>query len=419
MKSTNSKYSRCENFCKHFCNWITQLGLLISICILIAFIISNKRVPEALIIITTIFYAFYIITCFSSTTFRYFLNKHQAESIHNHMEKLYYTPPRLIFRAESYHYETVYRSETDSEGNTVTSTSTEKRVTHIDTEELKFCSWRDISGLFLLDSEKFLQKGNEKKVYLKLELTCDLDFADDLTKYDYEFQKEQFKMKNVYKDDHMDFSENLSIDSFTRYNLVKISDEKPICLNICVFLIFTFIIPFMQFYKIYVNSLCINQEYRLKKLVSSRYNLNNFHDEELNKRFSNNIPKIHIHGEETIFDNQPHNYNKVYDLPTEEEIQESKKFSSSKYGSRFTIGLKAEQNNAKNKEILNKNDFEQQNNFGLGLSGRRSNLELFAPYSKNNDNINREQLMNIDVDPLITVKSDKKKDDLEKRLLNH
>jgi len=263
------------------------------------------------------------------------------------MEDLFYNPPVLRFHVECYHYETIHYTERDSKGNTHHRSRTEKRITHREYENFRFCSWRDVSGVFLVDSEKFLTKENEKKVYIKLELDLEFDFADDISRYDYEIQKSQFKMRNIYRDVHMDFSEVIDLSGFTKYNLVKISDQKPACLNCCVYLIFTFFIPVIELYKIFINSMCIQQDYIIKKVLSTRYDLN-VPSEDFNAKFKNEIPKLIIYGEETNFNNAPSDYNQVYDLPTVEELTESKKYTSSKVGSKF---------NKKNVTTVNKDDF--------------------------------------------------------------
>jgi len=265
------------------------------------------------------------------------------------MQNLYYTCPSLTFHIECYHWVVHHYTDRDSKGNIRYKTRTEKRVTHRESQEFRFSSWRDISGCFLLDSEKFLRNENESKVYIKLELDLDFQFADDITKYDYEMQKECFKMKNIYRDVHMDFTENVDLKGFTQYNLVKIGGNKtPACMNCGLFLFFTFIFPVIELYKMYINSFCIDQDYTIKKVVSTRYNLNDNNNNN-NQIYQNDVPKIVIYGQETNYNEASNEFNKVYDLPTEDELIESKKYTSSKIGSKF---------NKKNIVTFNKNDFQ-------------------------------------------------------------
>lgn len=358
------KSTSCEKGCRHFFNWFSQLGVIAGLIFLIITTVSGHEAVAASIPVFCVFYILYIIMCFCSPTFYYLRNKHKADSIHQHMQRLYYNHPVITFYAVCYHYRTIHYTERDSKGNIVHRTRTEKVVTHTDNENFRYSSWRDVSGCFLLDSEKFLQKENHQKIYIKLELDFNVDNADDMTRYDYENQKHLFKMRNVWRDVHMDFSESADIDGFTRYNLVKINENTPACFNWCLFLIFTFFIPVIEIYKIYINSFCVSQEYTIKKIVSTRYNLNSISDEDLNKKYANDIPKIVIYGQEVCYDDNPSEFNKVYDLPTEDELQESKKYTSSKAGSKFSANMKKES------QTLNKADFENQ---GANLNNYNSN----------------------------------------------
>jgi len=353
------KKDNCSSCCRHFCNWFAQISVIATLVLLIISLATNDDGMFGGSLGSFIFcYILYIIISFCSPTFRYLINKHKADSIHQHMKNLYYTAPTLTFHAECYHYNTYYYTERDSNGNTHTRSRTEKVVTHREYENFRFCSWRDVSGLFLLDSEKFLQEENSKKVYIKLALDLEFDFADNISRYDYEMQKSQFKFRNIYRDVHMDFSESLDVPGFTPYNMVRISDYRPACLNCCVYLIFTFLIPLGEFYKMYVNSFCIQQDYTIRKTVSTRFNIN-ANEEEFMRRYENNTPRIIIYGQETSFNEAPTDFNKVYDLPTQEELEESTKYSSSKIGSSF---------NKKSSETLNKNDFQNISNTNINYN---------------------------------------------------
>jgi len=375
----SKKSTNCESKCRHFFNWFTQLGVISTlIFLIIALSTNNDDLFGGALGSFIFFYIIYIIMCFCSPSFRYLINKHKADSIHKHMQNLYYTAPSLTFHVVCYHYEVHHYTERDSKGNIHHRTRTERVVTHSESENFRFCSWRDISGCFLLDSEKFLRNENREKVYIKLELDLDFQFADDITRYDYEMQKQNFKMRNIYRDVHMDFSENVDLTGFTQYNLVKINNQSPACMNCGLYLIFTFIIPVIEFYKIYVNSFCISQDYTIKKVVSTRYNLydNNFNNN--NNVYQNEIPKIIIYGQETNYNEAPTDYTKVYDLPTEEELTESKKYTSSKIGSKF---------NKNNVVTFNKDDV-QNNNSNNNFHNFSTNLNV-----DNGQNLNSESMM--------------------------
>ena len=57
------------------------------------------------------------------------------------------------------------------------------------------------------------------------------------------------------------------------YDLVKIDAEDPKSVNFGLFFVFT-IITFVEFYKLYINSFCVYQKFKIRKIVSTRYDLN-------------------------------------------------------------------------------------------------------------------------------------------------
>ena len=70
----------------------------------------------------------------------------------------------------------------------------------------------------------------------------------------------------------MDFNESRTIPGFNEYELVQIRDVEPSCVGPCYFVLFTFLMG-AQFYKSYVDKFCIVQNYKIRKIISTRYNL--------------------------------------------------------------------------------------------------------------------------------------------------
>jgi len=295
------------------------------------------------------------------------------------METLFYRRPEYHFYCNCYHYETYHYTTTDSEGNTHHHTRTDKVYTFRDHELFNFCSWRDTSGLFLLNTEENLR--NKKKSYIKLELDLEFEFADDVTKWDFNRQKENMINRNKYRDTHMEFSQNIKLPGMDTYNFIKIGDKEPACLNCGAFLFFTFIIPVMELYKMYVESCSINQDYTIKKVVSSRYNLNT---EEARQRFDPVMPKIVIYDNETNYNNCPQEFNKVYDMPSAEELEESEKFSSSNKGSSFMRMQKENPVTTFNKDDGNQNN-QNKNNYPAFDGNANTNFNSYANSNNGND----------------------------------
>ena len=156
----------CRSVCYKIWCWFIMLLLWLSILlIIIAF--TYRTVERGFAIILILFSYFgYIITNSSSSTCKYLFNKHKTESIHELMKRNFSSPPKLIFHVECYHYETRTTTSTDSDGNSKTESKEEKVVTYTESRSFIFYTWRDTSGLFLLDSHKVFRNFN--KTYIKL-----------------------------------------------------------------------------------------------------------------------------------------------------------------------------------------------------------------------------------------------------------
>jgi hypothetical protein len=277
------------------------------------------------------FYVIYIISNLCSPSLSYLCHKHGALSIHNLMKEIFYNPPTIRWHVECYHYETTYHTHTDSNGDTRTETRQHRVTTYSGSRDFHYYTWRDVSGLFLLDSHKVYN--GEKKVYIKLELALDVNFADDITRLDYQRQKDDFYYENRWRDTHISFSESKIVSGFNQYNMVRISENRPPGVNWGYFLLFTFFLPMAEFYKMYVDSFCVDQDYTVKKVVSSRYNLQ---VEEHAQKWIVSIPTLVIFNQPQIVYNEvPSPIHNTPVLPTMEELEQAKSFTySSNHGNK-------------------------------------------------------------------------------------
>jgi len=207
---------------------------------------------------------------------------------------------------------------------------------------MTYYSSRDISGPFLLNCD---EKNINQKYYIKLELNNEITFADSFTESEYQSQKDSFIATYSFKDAHLDFSEEKFIPGLDEYNLVNIGNGEPGCINFCIFVILT-ILSLAEFYKCYFNSKCVYQQFTIKKIISTRYNLN---EPEYGIRYQNSIPSINLINKQYYFKPSEYNYiNNSYkvDLPLKEEV------------------VNANTNENKNKikiESINTNQINQQN----------------------------------------------------------
>ena len=109
------------------------------------------------------------------------------------------------------------------------------------------------------------------------------------------------------------------------------------------FFIFT-MLSFAELYKFYFNSKCIYQKFTIKKIISTRYNLNG---PEYGIKYQKTIPSIDLINKQYYF--KPSEYNNLnnsykVDLPSKEEVE-----NANKNKSKIKI------------ESINKNQISQQN----------------------------------------------------------
>jgi len=241
------------------------------------------------------------------------------------MQKIFVTRPEIIFHAECYHYEERTVSELDDDGCRTTRTKNVKVVTRTESEHFHYCSVRDVSGLLNVKCDKAQIK---RKCYIKLQLEEEINFADAITKADYEHQKSSFKDRMRGYDDHMDYSETKRLPGITRHNLIKLGEYDP-CTVSCFWYFIFIIFALGQFYKWHVSSFCVSQSYyKIRKIVSSRYNLNSA---EMDKKYRLFNPQINLVTHK--IDYKPKDYT-FYEppsnlqVPTEAELELAKKYDA-------------------------------------------------------------------------------------------
>lgn len=113
------------------------------------------------------------------------------ESLHNLLKKYFYSRPEIKLTCTCFHYNSI-------------GDEAEAIVTHKDEQYFKFSSWQDTSGLFLINDGEI-----NRKNYLKLAVDIDIEFADEMTKYDFYEMKEKMIAINKPKDKEMEYTEEI------------------------------------------------------------------------------------------------------------------------------------------------------------------------------------------------------------------
>ena len=118
----------------------------------------------------------------------------------------------------------------------------------------------------------------------------------------------------------MDFNETRTINGLIHHNLIKIGQNDPCIVSFGWFSIFT-LLTIVEFYKIYINSFFVYQSYKIRKIISTRYNLNEPVYEE---KYIKLVPQLNLISQQ--YNYKPECYNYVneeanIDLPTKEELE--------------------------------------------------------------------------------------------------
>ena len=284
------------------------------------FTISNKGAFPILIII----YFFYLIIEFTSNTSFFLLNKKSTNSIYYKLKEFFSTAPVVKISCECFHIEKQLVESKDENGKKITQYIDRKVVTYNGSEYFPYYSFRDTSGLFKIDLNSDIFKN---KTYIKLNLEKVISFADAISFSDYQNFKNNFIYQNSHRDEKMDFHEDFSIPNLSKTNLIKIRDNEPFYVNFLFFflcVILTMGIP----YELLLDQISIEGKFQIKKMISTRYNLNSI---EYDNIYGMSIPAIKLGINEFNFIPEEYGHidqNMEINLPTLEEIENAKIYQS-------------------------------------------------------------------------------------------
>lgn len=287
--------------------WIIQVVAIVSV----VFFIATKE---------TICIFFYII-CFIAQmlhpSFYYLLNRHQELSIYEKMKQIFSSIPTITFHCECFHTEVIIEKTKNKKDSKKSETRRTQRVTTFrDNRQFMYYSVKDISGLFKLDIPSAYMN---QKPFIKLYLDKEINFAEPISFADYKCQKEKFWSEHRMRDQQIEVTETRDIPNFSNYNLVKTGFSEPKYIGVFWYILFS-IIPVTQLYRNYFDSLCFEQKFTIRKILSTRYNLN---EAEYALKYNAFNPSLSLGNQKYYYDNQSTGYvfeNVEVNYPSLEEI---------------------------------------------------------------------------------------------------
>ena len=267
---------------------------------------SSNEAKLSFLILFIIFYIVYFILELLSLEAKLLKKKTNELGIFQKMGSYFKAFPVFELYCECFHYE----SATDSPA------SKWRRTSYTETYTFPYYSERDVSGLLYVDCNYGVVK---KKHYVLLELKEEINFADSITYMDYEETKKQFIKKNKPKDHRFKFEEKKYIPGLENIILVKITDDEPCYAQFKYLVIFTFFLV-GEFYKLAFNNICVKQTYKIRKIISTRYDLNQ-------PEYQDFTPKIDVVTKKYNYEADYYNYiNNEFKLnkPSTEELSRAK-----------------------------------------------------------------------------------------------
>lgn len=260
MSTEKNNYMKNDNFRKCL-DYTLQSLIFFSIIFLQTFQFSFFY-QISLYTIFTIIYVFY---CYNS------LNSPEWESLNKilHKNNLIQILNILFSKKITFTFERISYHLTNQKTKEITSSKK---------KNFNYSSCRDVSGLFSIDK-------NAKNNLIELEINFEVFFDNEKTKLDYFIAKEKFIKKYENFDENFKFRESIYFGNKENY-LINPRKKLPILVNKWVYLFFTFIVPIIEIYKIYMKSFFAKKNFCVKKVISTNKHLNNPINSEVYKEFN-------------------------------------------------------------------------------------------------------------------------------------
>ena len=302
--------------------WFLQVVDWILLSALIIVIILRPELVKKMSVAFGIFHFIYIMVEIFSPTGKYLCHKSSGEGMYEKMGRYFKNIPKIIFHCDCYHNEINYYTTTDKLGRVHQHHETVKVITFTEDYEMPYYSVRDVSGLFYLNCDQAIAK---KKLYIKLKVKEEINFADAISIMDYQNEIDKFYARNRYRDDYFEFQETRKIPDLVHHNLIKLGGNEPFLSKYFFFILAT-LLTLSELYKLYFDSLCVFQRFKVRKLISTRYDLNQPVYQEKYQQF---IPQINLIYQTFNYKPEDYNYlNNKYEvnLPTQEELERAQKY---------------------------------------------------------------------------------------------
>ena len=266
-------------------------------------------------IIMLVFYSITLAFMYNNRAMKILDNINENNSMNKIMDILLKEKPEVLINCVCYHTVISPSNYIDPNGEVKTQYTNVIIRTYNESRKLNIFSYLDISGIFRL-------KDTSKK-YIKLQLGKEITFNDEITLYDIKTIINDLYQRNKNRDSSILIEVNGILLSFQDFYLVRLTNESYCFLQKWVYVIF-FILTIDKFYELYLDFMCAEQSFVIKKVVSTRENVLE------NQKYSQFASGYNIKEENVIYKkNVIGGVNRRMEvvLPTEGEIALSKEYN--------------------------------------------------------------------------------------------
>lgn len=264
---------------------IWPISMLLWVCII--FVIFAFYVDEDVAKITSITFVSIVCASYYYLTFvyiyrHYFSVNMTIDEFYKHIDKIFKSSPLVTMSIICYR---LVRSPATRFSNGYRY----RKITHEQTEEFRYRSWKDITGELRLETSA--------KPYLLLDLDLLVSLVKDGTQEDYKRTGADFIARNTF-DTHQIYNKLDSLPGFREYILIHIVDEIPSLFGPGFFTFFG-LITLSAVYLSYLDSCCHMQSFTIKKTISTRQDLDTL---DIKRSNTNLDPVIITANQVVVFD---------------------------------------------------------------------------------------------------------------------
>ena len=271
-------------------NWIFQILLWIDLLLII--IIDNEfnLAPK---IVSIFLYIIYLIIEFNSPIKKLLYSLYE-KSFYEELKKIISSSPNIKFILETYHFRNYIHPTILLSKNIISPMILTRVITYRNSYDFPFYSFKDVSGVLFLEDD--MNKSKEYS-FIKLKFKQEINFADEISYNDYISFRNKLITKNKNIDSFLNIKEIREIPNCDNEIFCKIGNVDTWTIGYKWY-IFFILIGIGELYNLYFNSFCFEKTFTIRKLISTRYNLN---EGEYIDKYFNLLPSINLGFEKLDF----------------------------------------------------------------------------------------------------------------------